>query len=260
MKFFTIQPPPQLAGVVNHFWVSMCNHSEKEIFTYYSIAETYAKFVFMYKIAPDGSLIIGKDFYSAFQGQSHIHEQFLTPGAFEIFGVNLHPAAVPRLTGLPAPDVSNLTLGLPDLFGRQGKELNEQMACAGAVKKRLSAITGFLENRLKRNPAGKTAIQSAIRTIQVNEGNVDISVLAKDHFLSRKQFKRKFLEESGLTPKLFARITRFETALCRYRNYRSLAEMAHGCGYYDQSHFIRDFREFSGFPPRKYFEVAGDQL
>lgn len=260
MDFFTIKPPPALAGVVNFFWVSRCMNTEEEIFNYYSIAETYSKMVFMYRISSGDSVSEDDEYYSALQGQTNTHERFPTPGSFEIFGVSLLPGAVPRLFGFSAPEINNRTLDLPLLFGRRGKELDEKMAVAADTRERIAIITGFLERRLFRNNREETVITSAIREIHIKRGAVDIAALARSHYLSQKHFKRKFVEESGFTPKLFARIVRFETAVARYPAFRSFTEMSHACGYYDQSHFIRDFREFSGYTPKQYFELAESQL
>jgi len=78
--------------------------------------------------------------------------------------------------------------------------------------------------------------------------------LANDYFLSERQFERQFRKFSGFSPKLFSRIVRFQSALTQYgNNEKSLTEIALETGYYDQSHFIHDFKEFSGYHPKQYF-------
>jgi hypothetical protein len=72
-------------------------------------------------------------------------------------------------------------------------------------------------------------------------------------FITR-QFQRRFKQLSGFPLKLYARIIRFGAAMQRYgNNFRSLTDIAYECGYYDQSHFIHDFKEFSGYHPKQYF-------
>jgi AraC-like DNA-binding protein len=79
--------------------------------------------------------------------------------------------------------------------------------------------------------------------------------LASHFNLSERQFERKFSEYAGMSPKRFMRIVRFENACNLYRNKleKSLTEIAYECGYFDQSHFIRDFKTFSGYEPGQYF-------
>ncbi len=69
-----------------------------------------------------------------------------------------------------------------------------------------------------------------------------------------RQFERKFKQFSGFSPKLFSRIIRFQSAIKKYDDKKMpLTEIAYECGYYDQSHFIHDFKEFSGYSPMQYF-------
>jgi transcriptional regulator GlxA family with amidase domain len=83
---------------------------------------------------------------------------------------------------------------------------------------------------------------------------VNIFNFADNYCLSLRQFQRRFKELSGFPPKLYARIIRFGAAMQRYgNNFRSLTDIAYECGYYDQSHFIHDFKEFSGYHPKQYF-------
>ncbi|MBC8045504.1 MAG: AraC family transcriptional regulator, partial [Fimbriimonadaceae bacterium] len=82
----------------------------------------------------------------------------------------------------------------------------------------------------------------------------NVEQLARQNFLSIRQFERNFKEFSGFRPKLFSRIIRFQSALSEYDNKgKPLTEIAYACGYYDQSHFIHDFKEFSGHYPKHYF-------
>ncbi|TXJ23716.1 MAG: AraC family transcriptional regulator [Chitinophagaceae bacterium] len=74
------------------------------------------------------------------------------------------------------------------------------------------------------------------------------------YYLSTRQFERNFKEFAGFSPKLYSRIIRFQSAIEQYgQTGKSLTEIAYDCGYYDQSHFIHDFKEFSGLHPRHYF-------
>jgi AraC-like DNA-binding protein len=80
--------------------------------------------------------------------------------------------------------------------------------------------------------------------------------------LSRRTFIRRFTDEVGLTPKLFWRIQRFQEALRLVRTGRrpAWADVALDCGYYDQAHFIRDFRAFSGLTPPAFLRAWGAHL
>lgn len=79
--------------------------------------------------------------------------------------------------------------------------------------------------------------------------------LASHACFSRKQYERMFTENIGLTPKQFMRVVRFQYAIYRRSADKNLTltSLAYECGYYDQSHMINEFREFSGVAPREFF-------
>lgn len=257
MKYYTIQPCERLKDFVSHFWISEFNGSNKDLFTYFSTADSCSKLVFFYKNNADKSNVNDREFLSSgIQGQTQTHGQFPIYGGFEIFGVNLIPYSIPYLFSVPTPEISNHIIDLDMLLGQKGKDLNEKMATANNNAQRLKIISDFLEKQLIHNYYKETIIISAIKQIKAKKGLVDINVLSKQCFLSQKQFERKFREWSGFTPKLYSRIVRFEAVLNSYNKLNSLTEIGYACGYYDQSHFIRDFKKFTGYSPTHYFSLA----
>jgi len=97
--------------------------------------------------------------------------------------------------------------------------------------------------------AAPNPVQRAIESAAAAKGNVDPGCLAGSANLSPRSFRRRCLEESGLTPKRLCRVLRFRHAISRIAPQADAAELALDCGYYDQAHLIRDFREFAGRPP-----------
>ena len=125
---------------------------------------------------------------------------------------------------------------------------------AGNNPQRVAIISSFLERKLLANNKSQPAFCSAISDIIHSGGSVSVNELAKRSFLSIRQFERNFKTFSGFTPKLYSRIIRFQTATQQYGNsQKSLTDIAYDCGYYDQSHFIHDFKQFSGYHPKQYF-------
>lgn len=249
MKYYTIQPPGRLQEFVSHFWVSEFEASGTDVFTWLSTADSCTKIVFFYC---NENLIS-----SAIQGHTQTHGRYPNQGSFSIFGITLFSHAIPQLFGMPAPEISNQMLNPEALLGRKGAELNERMSEAADTPRRVKIITAFLEEQLTLYYSPETVITQAIRLIRTQRTGIDLDALAAQCFLSSKQFERRFREWSGFMPKLYARIIRFEAALSGYDGRRPLTGIAHECGYYDQSHFIRDFKEFAGLPPGRYFTSEG---
>ena len=104
-----------------------------------------------------------------------------------------------------------------------------------------------LAERLPASPD----VSWAWRRLTEAEGCVRIGELTEELRCSHRHLTTRFREQLGLAPKAFAKILRFDRAVCRLRREggESLAQIAHECGYYDQAHFNRDFRQFAGVTP-----------
>jgi transcriptional regulator GlxA family with amidase domain len=115
-------------------------------------------------------------------------------------------------------------------------------------------IEQFLFNQLKSNENKfNNDIRFAVSQMQLNT-KISILELASEVNMSKRNFERRFLENVGLTPVFFNRIVRFQKAikLINQQNKLSFTELAYSTGYYDQSHFIRDFKQFYGQPPKEF--------
>lgn len=250
--FRTYPPPPSLARFVRMFWVFEHDVPEDSPYVYRSMADGCVEMVFHYKGTFTGE--DGNYHPAVVHAQSSKHQRFLTNGSFGIFGVYLYPFALPQLFGLSSAAFSNEIPGLTHVLGAEGECLQEQVLLATSDAQRIQLLCKFLLTRLAQRRQNETAAHVAIREIIRVKGQVNISALASDVCLSTRQFERRFKEFSGFTPKLFTRIIRFQQALERYgREMRSMTDLAYECGYYDQSHFIHEFKEFSGYHPRQYF-------
>lgn len=95
----------------------------------------------------------------------------------------------------------------------------------------------------------------SLELIKKAKGMVDIDFLSQQACLSRKQFERLFSEHIGISPKQYLRIIRFQSALHNnsQSNHWSMTQLALESGYYDQSHFINDFKALTGLTPKKFF-------
>lgn len=251
--YLTFQPPPQLARHVRMFWVFEYDVPEGQPYVYRSMADGCAEMVFHYR--GDFSEVDSTDYHPAvLHAQTNRHRRFLTHGSFGIFGAYLYPTALPQLFGLSSSAFSNQMPQLTDFLGAEGRFLTEQIMTAPSHKQRVQLLSEFLQQRLGEREQEETAAHVAVKHIIRVNGQVDVASLASRICLSTRQFERKFKEFSGFSPKIYTRIIRFQRALTEYGNKQlNMTEIAYQCGYYDQSHFIHDFREFSGYHPRQYF-------
>jgi AraC-like DNA-binding protein len=126
-------------------------------------------------------------------------------------------------------------------------------------KQRIDPVQDFLLSLLNNRytDARKKDIHSIQQSIQCMRDAADplpSAVLAKQVHISSRELERRFREYVGLSPKQLARTFRFQEVLQKKYIALSLTEVAHSSGYYDQSHFIRDFKAFSGLPPAGFFK------
>ncbi len=116
--------------------------------------------------------------------------------------------------------------------------------------------------RIRRPSIRETVGQTAPRIITLHAGRVSIDDMARSHGLSRQQFARRFRGTAGLPPKLFARITRFQTLVhvLLSTDVSRWASVSTSLGFYDQAHMVNDFRAFAGSPPTVFFRPHGGHV
>ena len=127
---------------------------------------------------------------------------------------------------------------------------NSVSADVNHLEERARCVDGFLLRRAM-DSRSYDGISAAANRIVVGAGRVEIAALANRAGLSMRQFERRFIQQVGMRPKLFARIARFEAALdtkaCSAT--KSWTDVAHEFGYYDQMHMVHDFGEFTDKTP-----------
>jgi transcriptional regulator GlxA family with amidase domain len=106
-------------------------------------------------------------------------------------------------------------------------------------------------------------MRRSVDLINRTKGNITVDCLASEACLSRRQFERIFLAYIGISPKQFLKIVRFQNAIFinHNSNAKSLTDLALKAGYYDQSHFINEMKELTGYTPKKLFyeeEIISD--
>lgn len=150
--------------------------------------------------------------------------------------------------GVPAHELSNRNVALTDLFPRTVMEpLFEKLSTSSEPRARVAVIERWLGSLpFARDPR----ITYAIERLS-SENPPSIGALAKELELSERQLARRFLERVGVSPKHFAKLARFERILPLMASAKTLTHAAVAAGYYDQSHFVRDFQSFTGVAPSK---------
>lgn len=164
--------------------------------------------------------------------------------------VDFHPSGLHRLLGIPMVHLFDGGGNTLEILGNEMKSVNQQILDSTDNEARKNVVEKFLLEKSKRL---KTTLpfDYAIRHLIQDGGNISIKKIASLACLSLRQFERKCNERIGMPPKSFARVVRFSKAY-RLREARpdlTWTSIAHEAGYFDQMHFIRDFKEFAGVTP-----------
>jgi AraC-like DNA-binding protein len=167
----------------------------------------------------------------------------------------VHPLAARRLFGLPAAELARMSLEGEDVLGRAAPRLRERLAEAAGWDERFAIFDEEMVLRQDAVVTGPRAeVVEAWRLLTATRGRIRIGELAGRVYLSRRRLSTLFAAEFGLTPKEAARTMRFTHAVARIGEgvrggALDLAAVAADCGFADQPHLDREFREFAGTSP-----------
>lgn len=173
--------------------------------------------------------------------------------------LSVHPLAARRLLGMPAGELTGgLVASGTDVLGRDAGEVHERLCGAGRWSERFALVTDYLQRRAAA--AGRTAevrpeVSEAWAWLARHRGAGTLDGLAAHVALSPRRLTTVFRAETGLSPKQAARLMRFKHArgavvrVVVAGGTPDLARVAADCGYYDHSHLVRDFRQYTDLSP-----------
>jgi AraC-like DNA-binding protein len=171
--------------------------------------------------------------------------------------LRLGPLGARRLLGLPMHELANRTVDLEDLLPR-ADELTTRLRETDSWTERFDLVEAFLSRRLADSVPPSPGVEWSWHRLRLTGGRASIGVLAAELGWSHRRLIARFREEIGLAPKTVARVLRFDRAATALRSSRapSLANVAFECGYFDQAHLNRDFRELAGTTPTVFLESS----
>jgi AraC-like DNA-binding protein len=202
-------------------------------------------------VPPDGCLDIVYSRSSGLQavGAMTVEHRFESPAPEWHCGVRFRPGMARDFLRISSAELTDVAIPLADILGSATLQLERRLEDQQTPEQCAAQLMEWLT--IPPNPPNPT--QRAIHAIAATHGLVDLDEIASQARLSARQFRRRCLEESGVTPKHLCRILRFRRAYNEAFANPDWADIAVLAGYFDQAHLIRDFREFTGRTPVAVF-------
>ncbi|MEO7989990.1 MAG: AraC family transcriptional regulator [Chryseolinea sp.] len=150
-------------------------------------------------------------------------------------------------------DFTNYAIDLHGLFANESNVFHDTLIHKDSIEKKVKTLDLFLTQKLRKNEKmyKKTkVIEQICRSIRTEDKLFDIQNLSNQYGFSERYIQRLFIDTVGLTPRSFFNIHRFNKSLnLVLSSNQHLTSIAYDCGYYDQAHFIKEFRKFTGITP-----------
>jgi AraC-like DNA-binding protein len=190
-------------------------------------------------------------------GQSIYSYKLFLNGNISIAGIVFKPAGLATLFGLPVYEYTEERVDMNSVFlPHIVHSLFERLLNEEKPLQKAKVLEDFLLKHFENSTIQPDYIDHAANTIVESNGMLHVNDLLKDIYMSRRNFERRFFKKVGLSPKYYARVRRIGYLMNLIAGKKKVdwAKLFSECEYYDQSHFIKDFLEFTGRTPTQYLE------
>jgi AraC-like DNA-binding protein len=238
----------------------------KDYVKYYVVSEN--DFETEYKVFPSSGLVIGFQYKgqltslkdktynkltsAGITGISDSYKIFKNSADIGTILVYFTEIGFTHFASHPANELYNLSLSLDDIFEKSKvNEVEEKLAIATTDKQRIKIVEQFLLTEFKNIQTDKLIVE-AVNLIYQSKGTIRIKELNEKLFISQSPFEKRFRKVVGTSAKKFASIVRFNSVLDNMNEAKLLTEICYENNFFDQAHFIKDFKQFTGDTPENF--------
>jgi AraC-like DNA-binding protein len=253
-----IAPPKHLEQYIRFFWTLEFTDLSSHDSLFKVFARKYPRMVFQHSNGNSG-IYHGED-YLPLAYLSGLNTRPYDCGihpSISAIGVSFYPHALRPIFGM---NVSGIVNELPDISNFVNTCLVNRLLDARSTDQKVQILSDFFSRQLRRSSGEEIVYERGWKMLMNGTDENQVQHLTRVFNLSERQLERRFKENLGLSPKQYLRINRFERSLSLLHacNSSSLRDISYELGYSDQSHFIREFRQFSGNTPGAY--INADKL
>ncbi|MBW8523860.1 AraC family transcriptional regulator [Chryseobacterium chendengshani] len=251
MKYQVYNPPPILKEYVRYFW-SIDHEDDGGVEKIIKIfADRFPRLIFQnldghIPTKSDSGIVLPNSFLS---GIITKQTKYHVKGSYSHIGVSFYPHAIKSLFGI---DAQELTDSLPDITNFSSQELNEKLYDVSTHEEKIEILVQYLTLKFFNFPTKTEEIKQIIHSGM--DYSTTVKKMVTEHRISERKLERMFKTSIGVSPKKFLRILRFEKAINLLNSDKKncIAEIAYELDYVDQSHFTKEFKDFSGFTPKDF--------
>ncbi len=257
MNYQTYEPHSDLKPLVSCYWtLEVPKHTEPQ----------------KQRIVPDGCIemafILGDDIkrYTSenefiLQPRAMVLGQTIDPfyieptGFVKTFAVRFYPYGFANFVSEPIKNLVNKETPIKQLFEVEAAtDLDQKIIKADNTEQRINIIEKFLLDRLNDEKTINTIVKNTVDSLLSTNGSASIHSILKEDLSKRRQLERNFKKQIGVSPKQLGKVIRLQTALKMLLDQKAenLTKVAYESEYFDQAHFIKDFRAFTGINPKEF--------
>ncbi len=170
-------------------------------------------------------------------------------GRIDLFGIRFQTEGAYHFLRRPLSDLTNKIGDFNCLVEPAERYVVSRMSEAPTTSARVQIFEELLNRKLRVPSSGESTVEAVKNRIHATAGSGSINQMSRDFGVSQRQLERHFKEMVGVSPKFYSRIVRLQSILNSAHTASDMLELALSHGYYDQSHFIHDFTEFTGKSP-----------
>ncbi len=257
MNYQTYKPHKDLESIVKFYWtleVPFDPKNQKQ------------------KIVPDGCIEMTFNFGDKIKRYTSENDFILHPSAMvmgqrtksftilpvgnvDTFAICFYPIGFANFVKIPLEKLVNKETPISELFEpTEAHELEQKMIQAIDNQERIDVIETFLLKKLKKKNTISNIVKTTVDTLLKTNGTIPINVLLKNDNSKRRQLERHFKKQIGISPKQLGKAIRLQATLNLLLNKKSetLTDIAYESEYFDQNHFIKDFKDFVGITPKEF--------
>lgn len=179
-----------------------------------------------------------------------------------MIGIHFKPGGAYPFFDFPVNELNNLTIETDALWNNEIHSIREAVLNAPVIEQKFRILENFFLQKSKRRSEPNLLIKYAVDQLLHSPAVWTIDKLTKKVGVTQKHLITLFKKYVGLTPKQFARISKFQKVIQLAEKQQQIewTSIAYECGYYDQSHFIKEFQAFSGINPSSYLVQRGEYI